>query len=523
MTRIPIKRALISVHDKTGLEDLARALHEAGAEIVSTGSTATTVERGGIPVTRVEDLTGFPECLDGRVKTLHPKVHAGLLADMGDAAHEQRLKDLEIEPFQLLVSNLYPFERTVASGAADDEVIEQIDIGGPAMVRAASKNHASVAVVTSPIQYAEARHALAAGGFTLEERRRLAAAAFAHTAAYDAAVASWFASAYAPDETARETGWPDVTAAVWERKDVLRYGENPHQRAALYFSRTAAADSGIASADVLYGKAMSYNNYVDADAARRAAYDFAEPCVAIIKHSNPCGIAVGSDIADAYAKALACDPLSAYGGVVAANGSVTGAMARAMTESSADVVIAPDYDAEALEVITGKWKNVRLLRAARARSERTEFRQVSGGLLVQSTDHIDAQGDDPERWDLKAGPAADAAALADLAFAWRACRAVKSNAILLASGGASVGVGMGQVNRVDSARLAVARAGNRAAGSVASSDAFFPFPDGFEILAEAGVRAVVEPGGSIRDGIVIGAAQAAGVTLYFTGVRHFYH
>jgi phosphoribosylaminoimidazolecarboxamide formyltransferase / IMP cyclohydrolase len=525
VTRIPIRRALISVYDKTGLEDLARALHASGAEIVSTGTTAKTIERAGVPVTKVEDLTGFPECLDGRVKTLHPKVHAGLLADMANPAHEQQLKDLGIEPFQLLVSNLYPFEQTMASGAKDEEVIEQIDIGGPAMVRAAAKNHATVAVVTSPIQYAETRNALAAGGFTADERRRLAAAAFAHTAAYDAAVASWFASAYAPDETARETGWPDVTAAVWERKDVLRYGENPHQRAALYFSRTGAGDSGIADADVLHGKAMSYNNYVDADAARRAAYDFAEPCVAIIKHSNPCGIAVGADIADAYAKALECDPLSAYGGVVAANGVVTGAMARKMTESSADVVIAPDYDAEALEIITGKWKNVRLLRAAPVRSEKNEieFRQVSGGLLLQSTDQIDAPGDDPERWELKAGAPADAATLADLAFAWRACRAVKSNAILLASGGASVGVGMGQVNRVDSARLAVARAGNRAAGSVAASDAYFPFPDGLEILAEAGVRAVAEPGGSRRDDTVIAAAQAAGVTLYFTGVRHFYH
>src|SRR5215469_16906258 len=525
VTRIPIRRALISVYDKTGLDDLARALHEAGAEIVSTGSTARAIEQAGIPVTKVEDLTGFPECLDGRVKTLHPKVHAGLLADLTSPAHEQQLKDLGIEPFQLLVSNLYPFEQTVASGAKDDEVIEQIDIGGPAMVRAASKNHASVAVVTSPIQYAETRHALASGGFTDQERRRLAATAFAHTAAYDAAVASWFASAYAPDETARETGWPDVTAAVWDRKDVLRYGENPHQRAALYFSRTDAADSGIASADVLHGKAMSYNNYVDGDAARRAAYDFAEPCVAIIKHSNPCGIAIGSDIADAYAKALACDPLSAYGGVVAANGVVTGAMAHRMTESSADVVIAPDYDAEALGIITRKWRNVRLLRCAPPARQvsAVEFRQVSGGLLMQSTDQIDAGGDDPERWELKAGSPADAETLADLAFAWRACRAVKSNAILLASGGASVGVGMGQVNRVDSSRLAVARAGNRAAGSVAASDAFFPFADGFEILAQAGVRAVAEPGGSIRDDSVVAAARAAGVSLYFTGVRHFYH
>ena len=526
MTRIPIRRALISVYDKTGLADLARGLHDHGAEIVSTGTTARAIEAAGVPVTRVEDLTGFPECLDGRVKTLHPKVHAGLLADMANPAHEAQLRDLDIAPFQLLVSNLYPFEQTVASGASPAETIEQIDIGGPAMVRAAAKNHGSVAVVTSPGQYPEALKALAEGGFTETERRRLAGAAYAHTAAYDAAVASWFAARYAPDETAERTGWPDVTAAVWTRAEVLRYGENPHQQAALYKSsgRTAAADSGIANAELLHGKAMSYNNYVDADAARRAAYDFGEPCVAIIKHSNPCGIAVGADIADAYAKALACDPLSAYGGVVAANGTVTGAMAARMTESSANVVVAPDYDAEALEIITGRWKNVRLLRCEPpARSGKWEWRQVSGGMLLQSVDSVDAAGDEPEHWELKAGAPADAATLADLAFAWRACRAVKSNAILLASGGASVGVGMGQVNRVDSARLAVARAGNRAAGSVASSDAYFPFPDGFEILAEAGVRAVVEPGGSIRDDSVVAAAQAAGVTLYFTGVRHFYH
>jgi phosphoribosylaminoimidazolecarboxamide formyltransferase/IMP cyclohydrolase len=281
---------------------------------------------------------------------------------------------------------------------------------------------------------------------------------------------------------------------------------------------------------------MSYNNYVDADAARRAAYDFGEPCVAIIKHSNPCGIAIGTDIADAHAKANACDPLSAYGGVIAANGVVTARMASQIIEGFAEVVIAPDFEPGALEILTGKWKNIRLLRSAppaamavhgdgdaTVRSGQWEWRQVSGGMLLQSVDLINAPGDDPERWELKAGAPADAATLADLAFAWRACRAVKSNAILLASGGASVGVGMGQVNRVDSSRLAVARAGNRAAGSVAASDAFFPFPDAFEILAEAGVRAVVEPGGSVRDDSVVAAAEAAGVTLYFTGVRHFYH
>ena len=540
MTRIPIKRALISVYDKTGLADLARGLRDHGAEIVSTGTTAKAIEAAGVPVTRVEDLTGFPECLDGRVKTLHPKVHAGLLADMANPAHEAQLRDLDIAPFQLLVSNLYPFEQTVASGATPAETIEQIDIGGPAMVRAAAKNHGSVAVVTSPGQYPEALKALAEGGFTVAERRRLAAAAYAHTAAYDAAVASWFAASYAPDETAQRSGWPDVAAAVWTRAEVLRYGENPHQQAALYIaggsggssprasrasSVTEAADSGIANAEVLHGKAMSYNNYVDSDAARRAAYDFGEPCVAIIKHSNPCGIAVGTDIADAHAKANACDPVSAYGGVIAANGVVTAPMATQIIDGFAEVVIAPDFEPRALEILTGKWKNIRLLRcgAPTVRSGQKEWRQVSGGMLLQSVDLIDAPGDDTERWELKSGAPADAATLADLAFAWRACRAVKSNAILLASAGASVGVGMGQVNRVDSARLAVARAGNRAAGSVAASDAFFPFADGFEILAEAGVRAVAEPGGSIRDDSVVAAAQAAGVTLYFTGVRHFYH
>ena len=563
MTRIPIRRALVSVYDKAGLAELAKALHEAGAEIVSTGTTARTIEQAGIPVTKVEELTGFPECLDGRVKTLHPRVHAGLLADTMNPEHSQQLIDLGIAPFQLLVSNLYPFEQTVASGADDSEIIEQIDIGGPAMVRAAAKNHGSVAVVTSPAQYGDILTALADGGFTEPQRRRLAAQAYAHTAAYDAAVSSWFAASYAPDEVAQETGWPDLIAQVWTRSDALRYGENPHQKAALYrsrstagSSRTSSADSGgatdlpggpevaapqedpgIASAEVLHGKAMSYNNYVDADSARRAAFDFAQPCVAIIKHSNPCGIAIGTNIAAAHAKALACDPQSAYGGVVAANSAVTDAMAEQIIEGFAEVVIAPDFDPAAVGILTGKWKNIRLLRCppppwamggtggsrTRSGSADFEFRPVTGGMLAQTWDRIDAPGDDPANWELTAGEAADAETLADLAFAWRACRAVKSNAILLAAGGASVGVGMGQVNRVDSARLAVARAGSRAAGSAAASDAYFPFPDGFEILAEAGVRAVAEPGGSIRDGVVIEAARAAGVTLYFTGVRHFYH
>jgi phosphoribosylaminoimidazolecarboxamide formyltransferase/IMP cyclohydrolase len=526
LTRIQIKRALISVYHKAGLPDLARSLHEAGAEIVSTGSTAGAIEKIGIPVTRVESVTGFPECLDGRVKTLHPKVHAGLLADMANEDHVAQLDVLAIAPFQLLVSNLYPFEETVAKGSSAEETIEQIDIGGPAMVRAASKNHRSVAVVTSPAQYAEVHKALADGGFTLEERKRLAAIAFARTAAYDAAVASWFASAYAPDQVAADTGWPAFAGATWSRAEVLRYGENPHQRAALYRRPDGAAAPGIASAELLHGKAMSYNNYVDADAARRAAYDFAEPCVAIIKHSNPCGIAVGPDLADAHAKAHATDPVSAFGGVIAANGTVTAAMAQQVAEVFTEVVIAPGFDPDALEILS-RAKNIRLLRCAppagEGGSSPIEWRPVSGGMLLQTTDVVQEAGDNPANWELRAGAAADAATLADLAFAWRAGRSVKSNAILLASGGAAVGIGMGQVNRVDSARLAVARAGNRAAGSVAASDAYFPFPDGLEILAEAGVRAVAEPGGSIRDELVIEAARAAGITLYFTGVRHFYH
>ena len=528
MSTITIRRALVSVYDKTGLDDLARGLHEAGVEIVSTGSTAAVIAGAGVPVTKVEDLTGFPECLDGRVKTLHPAVHAGLLADLRRPEHQAQLQDLGVEPFQLLVSNLYPFESTVASGAPPEQCVEEIDIGGPAMVRAAAKNHPSVAVITDPSQYGELLAAAGGGGFTLAQRQRLAARAFALTARYDSAVASWFASEYAPDETAREAGWPDLIGDVWSRADVLRYGENPHQRAAVYVRAAAAgqgpaAGGGIATAQQLHGKAMSYNNYVDADAARRAAYDFTEPCVAIIKHSNPCGIAIGADLADAHRKANACDPVSAFGGVIAVNGPVTAELAGQIAEIFTEVVVAPDYDDEARDILA-KSKNIRLLVCPPPdRGPQTEWRRVSGGLLVQTTDGVDQPGDDPANWELKTGVALNELTLADLAFAWRACRSVKSNAILLASGGASVGIGMGQVNRVDSCRLAVARAGDRSVGSVAASDAYFPFPDNIEVLAQAGVTAIAEPGGSIRDQLVIDACGEAGITLYFTGVRHFYH
>ncbi|GAA2634585.1 bifunctional phosphoribosylaminoimidazolecarboxamide formyltransferase/IMP cyclohydrolase [Actinomadura fulvescens] len=523
MSRVAIERALISVYDKTGLEELAQGLHRAGVEIVSTGSTAAKIAAAGVPVMRVEKLTGFPECLDGRVKTLHPRVHAGLLADRRKDDHVQQLEDLSVEPFDLAVVNLYPFADTVASGAKPDECVEQIDIGGPTMVRAAAKNHASVAVVVDPSSYGSVLAAVEAGGFTLDERRRLAAAAFAHTASYDVAVASWFAGVYAPDEVAAEAQWPDFLGATWQRKNVLRYGENPHQRAALFTADGPGGTAGLAGAEQLHGKEMSYNNYVDADAARRAAYDFDEPAVAIIKHANPCGIAIGGDVAEAHRKAHECDPVSAFGGVIAVNRPVTEAMAAQVAEVFTEVVVAPGFEPAALEILTRK-KNIRLLVCQDAPADPVEFRRIDGGVLVQSVDRVDDPGDDPAGWELKTGQAADEATLRDLAFAWKACRAVKSNAILLAADGATTGVGMGQVNRVDSARLAVTRAGTeRAAASVGASDAFFPFPDGLEVLTDAGVRAIVEPGGSVNDEKVIEAAQKAGITLYFTGVRHFFH
>jgi phosphoribosylaminoimidazolecarboxamide formyltransferase/IMP cyclohydrolase len=512
----PIRRALVSVYDKTGLEELARGLHEAGVAIVSTGSTAARIASAGVPVTSVEELTGFPECLDGRVKTLHPKVHAGILADLRLEEHAAQLRDLGVEPFDLVVVNLYPFVQTVASGASPDVCVEQIDIGGPSMVRAAAKNHPSVAVVVEPGRYEDVLRAVREGGFTLEERKRLAGVAFAHTAEYDVAVASYFMSNYAPADSER---FPAFLGATWTRKAVLRYGENPHQEAALYAN---VHGGGLAGAEQVHGKEMSYNNYVDTDAARRAAYDFAEPCVAIIKHANPCGIAIGADVADAHRKAHACDPVSAFGGVIGSNRPVSAEMARQVAEVFTEVVCAPDFDAEALEILAQK-KNVRLLRCPDPTPVAAEFRPVSGGLLLQTVDRIDAPGDDPATWRLAAGEPADDDMLRDLVFAWRAVRAVKSNAILLAASGATVGVGMGQVNRVDSARLAVSRAADRAKAAVAASDAFFPFPDGLQVLLDAGVRAVVQPGGSVRDEEVVAAAQAAGVTMYLTGTRHFSH
>ncbi|SDI57132.1 IMP cyclohydrolase /phosphoribosylaminoimidazolecarboxamide formyltransferase [Arthrobacter subterraneus] len=533
LDRVPIRRALISVYDKTGLEELAQGLHRAGVRIVSTGSTAKTIAAAGIPVQQVEEVTGSPEMLDGRVKTLHPRVHGGILADRRVAAHMDTLADMQIEAFDLVVVNLYPFVETVRSGAAADDVVEQIDIGGPAMVRSAAKNHAAVSIVVDPSFYGSVVRAAGEGGFDRKTRQRLAARAFAHTAAYDNAVATWTATQFQDEDDDGVIDWPAYAGLALERSEVLRYGENPHQQAALYVDK--AAPAGIAQADQLHGKAMSYNNFVDADAALRAAYDFNEPAVAIIKHANPCGVAVGSagavdPIADAHAKAHACDPVSAFGGVIAANRPVTAAMARTVKDIFTEVVIAPGFDPEAVEILSQK-KNIRLLALPEGYDRYpTELRQVSGGVLVQVVDAVDADGDNPDNWTLAAGEAADPATLADLAFAWTACRAAKSNAILLARDGAAVGVGMGQVNRLDSCKLAVERANTlagegheRARGAVAASDAFFPFADGLQILLDAGVRAVVQPGGSVRDQEVIDAANAAGITMYFTGARHFFH
>ena len=519
--RIAIRRALVSVYDKSGLEELVRGLAAADVELVSTGGSAALIESLGLPVTRVEDLTGFPECLDGRVKTLHPKVHAGILADRRLDSHVQQLAELGVEPFDLVVSNLYPFVQTVTSGASPDQCVEQIDIGGPSMVRAAAKNHPSVAIVTSPEAYDDVLAALADGGFTLEQRKRLAAEAFAHTAAYDVQVASWMGNVLT--DTSDGTGFPAFTGATWQRREVLRYGENPHQPAALY----AHWRGGLADAEQLHGKEMSYNNYVDTDAARRAANDFDAPAVAVIKHANPCGIATGADVAEAHRKAHACDPVSAFGGVIAVNRPVSVEMAEQLNETFTEVIVAPGYDDGAVEVLQSLprgGKNIRILRCALdEHPDPVEFRGISGGVLMQRVDHVDAPGDDPSTWTLATGDAAPDDVLADLAFAWQACRSVKSNAILLAHDGASVGIGMGQVNRVDSCGLAVSRAGERAAGSVAASDAFFPFEDGPQILIDAGVRAIVQPGGSMRDELTVKACQAAGVTMYFTGTRHFFH
>jgi len=511
MNRKKISRALVSVYDKTGLVELGKSLEKNGIEILSTGSTAKTLREAGIKVISVEEYTGFPEMLGGRVKTLHPRIHGGILADQSDPEHLSQLAALNIAPFDLVVINLYPFTETIASGAKFEECIEQIDIGGPSMLRGAAKNHNSVAVISDPSQYKLLNEALNNGGFTQRERMQLALATYRKTAEYDIAISEWLA---------QELGQNDWRAKVWTKISDLRYGENPHQAASVYLD--SSTPIGISGAKQHHGKEMSFNNYTDADAALRAAYDHSEPCVAIIKHANPCGIAIAEDIASAHAAAHACDPVSAFGGVVATNRFVSKAMATALSEIFTEVVIAPGYESGAIEILAKK-PSIRILEISDYKISKEEIRTISGGALIQSTDQVDASGDSITNWQQVAGGEVSAQVMRDLEFAWRSIRAVKSNAIFLAKNGASVGVGMGQVNRVDSAKLAVDRAGDRANGSVASSDAFFPFADGLEILTAAGITAVVAPGGSVRDDEVIAAANSAGIAMFFTGVRHFSH
>ena len=511
--RKPIRRALVSVYDKDRLLELGRVLADAGVEILSTGSTAKTLQEAGISVTEVSSYTGFPEIMGGRVKTLHPKIHSGILADQNNPEHLKAIADLDIAPFDLVVINLYPFFKTLMSGASFEECIEQIDIGGPSMLRGAAKNHGSVAVVCNESQYDHVIESIKAGGFTDEERKLLALEVFRTTAEYDLTIASWLGSTIS--HSMEDLDWVGL---IWKRENSLRYGENPHQQAAIY----RGGPPGIVNSIQSHGKEMSFNNYTDADAAWRAALDHSEPCVAIIKHANPCGVAVGRDIADAYLKAHACDPVSAFGGVVAANRKVTVAMAEPLSQIFTEVIIAPEYEPAALEILMKK-PSIRILTCSQMRISPLEIRPISGGVLVQETDLINADGDNPKNWKQVTGSPVSDSVLRDLAFAWRSVRAVKSNAILLAHDGAAVGIGMGQVNRVDSARLAVDRAGDRVSGSVAASDAFFPFADGLEILTAAGVVAIVQPGGSVRDEEVIAAATQAGVAMFFTGTRHFSH
>jgi phosphoribosylaminoimidazolecarboxamide formyltransferase/IMP cyclohydrolase len=509
--RKPIRRALVSVYDKDRLLALGAALSKAGIEIISTGSTAKTLQGSGIAVTEVSQYTGFPEIMGGRVKTLHPKIHSGILADQDNPDHLQAIADLDIAPFDLVVINLYPFAQTIASGAEYAECIEQIDIGGPSMLRGAAKNHGSVAVISKVAQYDALLAAISAGGTTLEERRNFALEVFRTTAEYDLTIASWLGPQISMDI-------PDWFGLIWKRESSLRYGENPHQSAAIY----RGGPPGIVNAVQSHGKEMSFNNYTDADAAWRAALDHTDPCVAIIKHANPCGIATGKDIASAYLAAHSCDPVSAFGGVIAANRKVTVAMAEPLSQIFTEVIIAPEYEPAALEILMKK-PSIRILTCPNTKLSPLEIRPVSGGVLLQNTDKIDAPGDDCANWKQVTGEKVSQEVLADLQFAWRAVRAVKSNAILLAKNGAAVGIGMGQVNRVDSARLSIDRAGERSKGSVAASDAFFPFADGLQILIDGGVTAVVQPGGSVRDEEVIAAANSAGIAMFFTGTRHFSH
>ncbi|HKN79870.1 MAG TPA: bifunctional phosphoribosylaminoimidazolecarboxamide formyltransferase/IMP cyclohydrolase [Actinomycetota bacterium] len=509
----PVRRALLAVFDKEGVVELARELSALGVELVSSGGTAATIAAAGIDVTSVEAVTGFPEMLDGRVKTLHPKIHAGILADRRKPEHGSQLAEHGIEPIDLVVVNLYPFLETVASGAGEDDVIEKIDIGGPAMVRAAAKNFASVGVIVSPSRYGQVLDAIRAeGGLSLELRRELAAEAFAHTAAYDAAVAGWFAS--------RDAATPAFVGLAFEKQADLRYGENPHQRGALY--RAAAGPGVLGGAEVLVeGKEMSFNNWLDVDAALTLAGDLAQlgPAAVIVKHNNPCGAAVQGSLAASYAAAFESDTVSAFGGIVAfgreADEDAAGAMADVFTE----VVVAPSFSEGALAAFAER-KGLRVVRAPLPETGGLDVRVLHGGALLQDADAAPESAADLEVVSIRQ-PSVDE--WRDLRFAWIVSMRVKSNAIVFARQLATVGVGAGQMSRVDASVLAVRKAGDRAKGSVMASDAFFPFPDAVEVAADAGVTAVIHPGGSIRDEEVLSVAEARGMAVVMTGRRHFRH
>jgi phosphoribosylaminoimidazolecarboxamide formyltransferase/IMP cyclohydrolase len=526
------RRALVSVSDKTGLLPFVQGLVELGFEILSTGGTARTLRAAGVPVTDVSEYTGFPEIMDGRVKTLHPKVHGAILGRPDLPEDAAAIAAHGIVPFELVVCNLYPFEQTVARpGVTLDEAIEQIDIGGPSMVRSAAKNHAYVGIVTRPDQYDRVLAALRAGGLPMSLRRELMQAAFEMTARYDRAIADYFARnlPIEPDSAAREVSpdYPPRLSLTFQRRSVLRYGENPHQSAAFYVEESPPGGS-LAAADVLHGKELSYNNLLDLDAALGIVREFAEPAAVVIKHNNPCGCAVAAALSEAFLAAYAGDPVSAFGSILGFNRPVDVATAERLCEPNRfiEAIIAPDYEPAALELLTTrpKWKNsVRLLRLAGLNDPQPparEYRRVTGGLLVQDRDD---QADPEEEWKVVTQRSPTEAQWRDLRFAWQVCKHVKSNAILLAQGGAVVGVGAGQMSRLDSAQIAVQKAGARARGAVAASDAFFPFRDGVDVLAQAGIEAIIQPGGSKGDEQTIAAANEHGVAMVFTGRRHFRH